>query len=627
MQSLKAEGDKLAKDQKWSAAAKKYKKAISIDDGSSARASAAVWSNLALCYDKLKDIENYLVAAKKCVAADSSFAKGYIRLARAYHLKYLFEKQKEVIEAALRILPENTDLQAQLKMVEQTIKMREELQELVIQVPLESPLLLGMTPELAEITVNNNSQRTKYLALERGRLPPISLKYEDLSQFDEEIRPVLGAFFNEELIVKWSCGANRLSGLVNGSITLSIEGYIPNDPVPIRSIIFFEQTAHNTANRGMMMSVRGENHKIERVLSRDYGGSIEAVMLLSFFREVGAIVADLLTQDYFINVANVVARRLQQLKLYKDSLDLWLTCSYICLGKEHQHPDKFILKVADELQANKRYEDGANLYLELASDGVYTGEHTPKAVLHGYAGQAFARAMDYVSSEREYIAYFREYGPNWEWTDPPQNDPSILLMHMMGMYSEVNQALAAGLYNDEAHKKLEEACVVLAGLLTWAGCMSPNYPHFEQSHMVKQALKLQYKQKQAAFNAVFRDAFMAPNVTEYHNRLKNCLILGLVYEPIVWRDGSDAKEKFVKKQKELNKQCARRWIRDKSGMEIFLQFCAGCSIAENEQSLKMKQCPCKMVYYCSEACQRNHWPIHKISCSCSTKKKKEKKSN
>ena len=39
---------------------------------------------------------------------------------------------------------------------------------------------------------------------------------------------------------------------------------------------------------------------------------------------------------------------------------------------------------------------------------------------------------------------------------------------------------------------------------------------------------------------------MAPNVTEYHNRLKNCLILGLVYEPIVWRDGSDAKEKFVR---------------------------------------------------------------------------------
>jgi hypothetical protein len=168
---------------------------------------------------------------------------------------------------------------------------------------------------------------------------------------------------------------------------------------------------------------------------------------------------------------------------------------------------------------------------------------------------------------------------------------------------------------------------LLTGLLTWAG-WSPNYPHFEQSHvlMVMGTLQPQYQQKQAAFNAVFRDAFMAPNVTEYHNRLKNCLVPGLVYTPIVWRDGSDTKAKFVKKQKAVNKQSARRWIRDKSGMGICLQVCAGCSIAENEQSLKMKQCPCKMVYYCSEVCQRNHWPIHKTSCS-TKKKKKEKKSN
>eukprot|EP00984_Skeletonema_dohrnii_P027087 scaffold16542_cov152-Skeletonema_dohrnii-CCMP3373.AAC.3 len=65
------------------------------------------------------------------------------------------------------------------------------------------------------------------------------------------------------------------------------------------------------------------------------------------------------------------------------------------------------------------------------------------------------------------------------------------------------------------------------GLLTWAGsgCMSPNYPHFEQSHMlmlmVMGALQPQYQQKQAAFNAVFRDAFMAPNVTEYHKSPQN----------------------------------------------------------------------------------------------------------
>lgn len=479
-----------------------------------------------------------------------------------------------------------------------------------------------MTPELAEITVRNNSQRTKYLALERGRLPPISAKYEDLSQFDEEIRPVLEAFFNGELIVKWSCGANQITDVLGGSITLSIEGYIPSDPVPVKTIFFNEETAIHRATGGIMMSIVHDNRKFDRLLKdEEEGAAIEVVMLLRFFREAGGMMADILPKEYFIGVVFVATQRFQQLKRYKDSLDLWLTFSDICLGNSLKYVDRFILKVADELQANKMYKEGANLYVELATDGVYTGQYVPKAVLHSYAGQAFARAMDYVSSEREYIASLREYGPNWEWTDPPQNDPSNVLWQMMGMYCKAGEAFATGLFTDKANKRLNDACVVLTGLLTWAGCMTPNYPQFGQAHVVKEALKPQFRQRQAAFDAVFRDVFMAPDVTEYHNRLNSCRLSGATFDPL-WLDGSEAM--FVKEQKRLSKQSARTWIQDRSGTGIFIQICAGCKTFENDRSLKMKQCPCKTVSYCSEACQRDHWPIHKKSCAIHAKKKKKK---
>ena len=43
--------------------------------------------------------------------------------------------------------------------------------------------------------------------------------------------------------------------------------------------------------------------------------------------------------------------------------------------------------------------------------------------------------------------------------------------------------------------------------------------------------------------------------------------------------------------------------------------CAGC---EKVGQTKFKQCAvCKSVLYCSEECQRVHWPVHKLNCSAS----------
>jgi hypothetical protein len=41
-------------------------------------------------------------------------------------------------------------------------------------------------------------------------------------------------------------------------------------------------------------------------------------------------------------------------------------------------------------------------------------------------------------------------------------------------------------------------------------------------------------------------------------------------------------------------------------------YCDGCS---NEVEI-LKDCPCRKARYCSEECQRDHWPTHKQVCPC-----------
>jgi uncharacterized Fe-S cluster-containing MiaB family protein len=44
--------------------------------------------------------------------------------------------------------------------------------------------------------------------------------------------------------------------------------------------------------------------------------------------------------------------------------------------------------------------------------------------------------------------------------------------------------------------------------------------------------------------------------------------------------------------------------------------CAACGYASGTSGAALKKCSrCKSVKYCSEACQRTHWRVHKPSCA------------
>lgn len=47
--------------------------------------------------------------------------------------------------------------------------------------------------------------------------------------------------------------------------------------------------------------------------------------------------------------------------------------------------------------------------------------------------------------------------------------------------------------------------------------------------------------------------------------------------------------------------------------KILTRVCAGC-LRTHPGGVRMRCCPCKEVYYCSEKCQRAHWKEHKTVC-------------
>jgi len=109
-EALKAEGNTFFKGGKYAEAIAKYKEATAAD-----ATVPAYWSNMAACYEKLKDFENMAEAGRSCIKADRSFVKGYFRLAVA--LKGLNELDEcvKTLESGLAVNSSNPDLKRMKK--------------------------------------------------------------------------------------------------------------------------------------------------------------------------------------------------------------------------------------------------------------------------------------------------------------------------------------------------------------------------------------------------------------------------------------------------------------------------------------------------------------------------------
>ena len=104
-EKIKAEGNAFFKAGQYAAAIEKYDAASLLDS-----TVPAYQSNAAACWEKLGDFENMEKAARKCIAADKKFVKGYFRLATA--LKKLNDLPGciKALESGLAIQSTNADL-------------------------------------------------------------------------------------------------------------------------------------------------------------------------------------------------------------------------------------------------------------------------------------------------------------------------------------------------------------------------------------------------------------------------------------------------------------------------------------------------------------------------------------
>lgn len=111
-EALKAQGNQFFKSGQYEPAIAKYKQATQIEPN-----IPAYWSNMAACYEKIRNYTEMEKAARECIRADKNFVKGYFRLATAQKAMNNFGECIKSLESGLAIQASNPDLKRMKKEV------------------------------------------------------------------------------------------------------------------------------------------------------------------------------------------------------------------------------------------------------------------------------------------------------------------------------------------------------------------------------------------------------------------------------------------------------------------------------------------------------------------------------
>jgi tetratricopeptide (TPR) repeat protein len=569
------------------------KKASSVDP-----TNVVYWSNMAFCYEKIEDLSAFKETAQKCVDIDPTFIKGYYRLAKAHTLLWDYDEAHATIVRGLAVDLNNSDLLQLLRSVESTINYRKGFNKDTLKVPTSNLQFLGGLNPGEKCKIPKDSV---YGRLTRSPLPPQSKKYKDLSQYSKQVRPVFEAFYNGELRIEWA--------LENGADFI-VHGFVGSDFAPVISYrgfmeIIFTQEA--IFRNGIATEQNIESH---RLLTNDQKRDLSIVLVQRFLREKSALLKDC-DHRFLKHLVTNLAGECNQLGMYKIACDLHLTYTDVCLNRGLNTSAVAAAYFCEALESAKRYKDAADIYVEISDAKVF--QRHPDCVetrSRGYAGLAYKRAMDYIGAEREYVGSLRAAGPNWN-LDPNLHSYGNL-SNMMIFYETAHRAVISGLRVDEAHRKMQNACFLLVGLLSIAGFngQQAGCTLFEEKRRYQDLLKPQYKSPKMAMRAVVA-ATMAPNIDEYHKLLfsyqpHNSISVQLL-DPTA--NLEEMQTEFLEYQEARSKSSSRDHTTQLNN-ETELWICTSC----RKLSQDMKFCPCHTVRYCSKDCQVSHWKIHSKVC-------------
>ena len=159
---------------------------------------------------------------------------------------------------------------------------------------------------------------------------------------------------------------------------------------------------------------------------------------------------------------------------------------------------------------------------------------------------------------------------------------------------------------------MQRAAYLLTGLLSIAGYDYANsIVLFEKAEQYQTLLIEEYKSERNAFRA-FARALKGQNIEEYHQRLFACqtkksVCVGFLppsTTPEAYR------EHLIKEQKSHNKYSSRTQndTAPRSPPSAYYMsgtICDGCKVPTKPKDLK--ECPCRMVRFCSKDCHTKYW--------------------
>jgi len=356
----------------------------------------------------------------------------------------------------------------------------------------------------------------------------------------------------------------------------------------------------------------GHNQLYHRLLDLEQKQDISFVLLLRFLRSHGA----LLDSDMVDAIGDEFEPIFQREKMYKDVVDLRLICADIICNHGSPNVASAVEKVGHALQLARRFEDAAEIYLELVIGTFPNSSDIPDDHLRLGAALAYRYDGMLISAEREHVAVVREAGQVLRWQSDPPSDTDLFIL--MDFYADVDEVVESGLYCDEVHEAMQTTSYVLVGLLSIAGFQGKGCRLFNQRQSIffQAILKSQYMSTQQAHTTVV-SAFTTSSIEEYRRVLLDCVHEWFFKIPCAKAASPENRVELKKEERLLAKLSARKYLGDACASHA---WCNGCRNDTSEPFY----CPCRTVAYCSKACQVAHHPFHKKLCPYIKSKKTKK---
>ena len=617
----KAEGNALFQNKKYTEAVKKYKKATKIDP-----TNVKYWSNLAYCYDKLNDLEAFQISARKCVALDPTFVKGYYRLGKALNKVWEYDEALRTIQRGLELEATNPDLLQLYIHVNNVKSIQDSMQTELVEGPAADTTTTTNLPYLGGLragasATNQIPAESAYGRLKRRPLPPLSKKYKDLSRYDEELRPILQAFFQGSLRIEWSLttldgehevtsdGPNKLF-LVHAYSVDPDNTTAPSTKSAAAPVIALRGYLTRKYGRDMYMCgvQTQQNFHSHRVLPDNERKDLEIVVIQRLLSHIGAQIDDAFLTTLVTNVAGECTK----LRMFKDACYLHLIRTDVSVNNGTDDSGMNAVHYGEALESAKLYEDAAKVYVDIAHGRVFPPRSwLPAEQTHGFAGLAFKRAQDYVRAEREYVASIRAAQPTATSCQNLNADSQMNgnLKNMMIYYEIVHRAVMCGFRNDDVHKKMQKACHLLVGLLSNANFKGIGCTLFESASIYQGFIKPEYKTKKKAVRALIA-AFTTPTIEAFHTTLfsyqRPYLRTMHMLDPNENMQALLAD--FLRDQEMKSKVWSREHTQSHGNMMEQVLLCSYCSAPSDS----MMECPCKTVRYCGKTCQVSRTTIRLV---------------